>query len=93
MRRDPRSFLWDVRDAADTIASFVHGRSFGDYSADRMLRSAVERQLEIFGEALSQLTRTDPGLAGRIPNHRRIVDFRNALIHGQTASMTPVSGA
>jgi len=38
MRRDPRSFLWDVCDAADAIASFAQGRSFDDYLADRMLR-------------------------------------------------------
>ena len=82
MRRDPRGFLWDVCDAADAIASFVHGRGFGEYTADRMLRSAVERQFEIIGEALSQLARTDPGLAGRFPDLRRVVDFRNALIHG-----------
>jgi uncharacterized protein with HEPN domain len=82
MRRDARSFLWDVRDAADAIASFVQGRSFGDYAADRMLRSAVERQFEIIGEALSQLARTDPVLAARIPDLRRIIGFRNALIHG-----------
>ena len=82
MRRDARSFLWDVRDAADAIASFVQGRSFGDYAADRMLRSAVERQFEIIGEALSQLARTDPVLAALIPDLRRIIGFRNALIHG-----------
>ena len=82
MRRDPRSFLWDVRDAADAIASFTQGRSFGDYLADRMLRSAVERQFEIIGEALSQLAKTDPDLAARISDVRRIIDFRNVLIHG-----------
>jgi hypothetical protein len=26
MRRDPRAYLWDVREAADAIASFVLGR-------------------------------------------------------------------
>ena len=45
MRRDPRAYLWDVREAADAIASFLQGRSFDDYAADLMFRSAVERQL------------------------------------------------
>jgi uncharacterized protein with HEPN domain len=67
MRRDPRSFLWDVCNAADAIASFVHGRSFGDYSTDRMLRSAVERQFEIIGEALSQLARPVQAWPGAFP--------------------------
>jgi uncharacterized protein with HEPN domain len=57
MRRDPRAYLWDVREAADAIAGFVQFRSFDDYARDLMLRSAVERQLAIIGEALSQLAR------------------------------------
>jgi uncharacterized protein with HEPN domain len=47
-----------------------------------MLRSAVERQFEIIGEALSQLAKIDPAVAARIPDLRRIVGFRNVLIHG-----------
>ncbi|MSP02687.1 MAG: DUF86 domain-containing protein [Acetobacteraceae bacterium] len=82
MRRDPRSFLWDVRDAADAIFGFVEGRVFSDYVADRMFRSAIERQFEIVGEALSQLARVDAALATRIPELRRIAGFRNVLIHG-----------
>jgi uncharacterized protein with HEPN domain len=82
MQRDIRSFLWDVREAADAIMGFTQGRSFDDYVADLMFRSAVERQFEIIGEALSQLARIDLALAARILNFRQIVDFRNALIHG-----------
>lgn len=47
-----------------------------------MLRAAVERQFEIIGEALSKLARLDPELAGGITEHRRIIAFRNILIHG-----------
>ncbi len=82
MRRNPRSFLWDVFDAADAIFSFTNGRSFNDYTTDRMFRSAVERQFAIIGEALSQLEKTDPAVAARILDLRRIIGFRNKLIHG-----------
>ncbi len=82
MRRDPRAYLWDVGEAADAIASFTQGRSFDDYSGDLMFRSAVERQLAIIGEALSQLARVDQALAARIPELRRVIAFRNVLIHG-----------
>lgn len=82
MQRDPRKFLWDAREAASDIAEFTRGKTFADYMRDRMLRSAVERQFEIVGEALSQLAKLDPAMARSIPDLARIVAFRNILIHG-----------
>jgi len=46
------------------------------------MRSAVERQLEILGEALGQLEKADPALAQAVPQLRSAVDLRNLLIHG-----------
>ncbi|MFV3126290.1 DUF86 domain-containing protein [Niveispirillum sp. KHB5.9] len=82
MRRDPNAYLWDIRDSADAITEFTTGRSFKDYQANRMLRSAVERQFEIIGEALGQLAKIAPDVAREIPDYARIVAFRNLLIHG-----------
>ena len=82
MRRDPRVFLWDVRDSAEAIFDFTRGRALGDYLADRMLRSAVERQFEIIGEALNQLAKLTPEIAREIPELAQAVAFRNLLIHG-----------
>jgi uncharacterized protein with HEPN domain len=82
MAREPKAYLWDAKAAADAIAAFVAGRSFEQYKSDLLLRSAVERQFEIVGEALSQLSRAAPDLAARIPDSARIIAFRNILIHG-----------
>ena len=82
MARDPKAYLWDAKTAADAIADFVSGRTFEQYKSDLLLRSAVERQFEIVGEALNQLSRVAPGLAAQVPDIGRIIAFRNILIHG-----------
>ncbi len=46
-----------------------------------MLRSAVERQFEIIGDALSQLLKLEPALESKFTHCRRIIGFRNVLIH------------
>lgn len=75
-------YLWDARRAAERIVRFTAGRGYNDYLADEMLRSAVERQFEIVGEALAGLRRVAPDTAAGIPDLDRIVAFRNVLIHG-----------
>jgi uncharacterized protein with HEPN domain len=82
MPPDPRKYLWDALRAAELAGEFADGRSFADYQADAMLRSAVERQFEIVGEALNQLSKADPETASKVPDLPRIVAFRNILIHG-----------
>ncbi len=79
--KQPSNYLWDARDAAQRIARFTAGRSYDDYLADEMLRSAVERQFEIIGEAFAGLRRAAPELAAGVPNLLRIIAF-NVLIHG-----------
>jgi uncharacterized protein with HEPN domain len=82
MQRDPRAFLWDVREAARDIQAFTAGLDASGYEGNSMAQAAVERKFEIIGEALGQLAKTDAGLAARIPDLAQIVGFRNQLIHG-----------
>jgi len=77
-----RKYLFDAGEACSAIAEFVAGKTFADYKQDRMMRSAVERQFEIVGEALAGLLRVAPELETRISDARRIIAFRNRLIHG-----------
>lgn len=82
MQLEAKKYLHDMRHAAELIARFTEGRSLDEYARDVQLRSAVERQFEIIGEALAQLSRLDPALAARISEKPRIIAFRNILIHG-----------
>src|SRR5205814_8555944 len=57
-------------------------KSFELYLGDELLRSGVERQFGTIGEALSRLDKQWPDVAATIPEHRKIIAFRNILIHG-----------
>jgi uncharacterized protein with HEPN domain len=82
MPRDLRVFLWDAIEAANDIQEFVKGATADDYSRNPMLKAAVERKLEIIGEALRQASRYFPNVEVRIANCQQIIAFRNRLIHG-----------
>jgi uncharacterized protein with HEPN domain len=82
LRREIGKYLYDVSSACDLIAVFVDGKTFEDYWSDTMLRSAVERQFEIIGEALNGAVKIDTDIKEQIPDAPRIISFRNRLIHG-----------
>jgi uncharacterized protein with HEPN domain len=71
----------DAAAAAEAVRSFVAGRSLDDYRGDLMLRSAVERQFEILGEALGRALKAEPELQRRLPALRGAIDFRNVIAH------------
>jgi uncharacterized protein with HEPN domain len=82
MRLEARKYLTDIHAATERIARFTEGKGFEHYLADEMLRSAVERQFGIVGEALSRLAKDSPDVVARIPDHAKIIGFRNILVHG-----------
>ena len=82
MERDARAFLWDVQQAVNAIQDFTRGMDSTSYADSALVRSAVERQFEIIGEALNRLAKRSPDVAQDIPNLREIIGFRNILIHG-----------
>jgi len=85
MRRDPRAFLLDVLEASESIVSFLADADLARYENDKLLKAAVERKFTIIGEALSQLFKLFPGIAGRVTRLREAIAFRNLLIHAYTA--------
>ncbi len=82
MPHDPQKYVYDILSSCDFLLDFVTGRTVDDYERDRGFRSAVERELQIIGEAVMQLERLAPHLAARIPEHRNIIGFRHVLVHG-----------
>ena len=82
MPPETAKLLLDMKSATDRIKRFTAGKSFQDYQQDEFLRSAVERQFEIIGEAMTRLIRSDRPVAERITDYRKIAGFRNALVHG-----------
>jgi uncharacterized protein with HEPN domain len=90
MRRpDPRSFLFDIQRACQLIAEFTSGMTLPEYSSDSRTRSAVERQLEIVGEAMSQMLKVYPEKVEELPQAPRVIAFRNYLIHGYSMPQSP----
>jgi uncharacterized protein with HEPN domain len=85
MKPEARKLLEDMRESADDAASFTKGKSIDDYRGDKLLRRAVERSFEILGEALAQLRKHDAAIADSISESRKIIGFRNVLIHGYCA--------
>ena len=82
MQIESKKYLFDIKQAACLLGEFTQGKSFADFQDDPMLRSAVERQFEIIGEALTKLAKADQETAALISEHHRIIAFRNILIHG-----------
>lgn len=82
MQPESAAFLWDALAAGVRITTFTDGLTGESYAADELRKSAVERQLEIIGEALNRLRKADPETAQRIPDISRIVGLRNILAHG-----------
>jgi uncharacterized protein with HEPN domain len=77
--------LYDIKSAIEEIDTFLDSSStdFENYKTDTILKRAIERNLEIIGEAMSRILREDPDF--QIENARRIVGLRNQIIHGYDA--------
>jgi uncharacterized protein with HEPN domain len=78
----PDIYLEFALRALGAIPRYLGARSLEEYLKDDYCQAAVERQLEVAGDALGQLRKISPELFTRIPDGELIVGFRNVLAHG-----------
>jgi uncharacterized protein with HEPN domain len=81
MPRDERAYLVDIVESCAAILFAVRGLDLTAYQGNRLVRSSVEREFIIIGEAMAALSRAAPQTFVSITHARRIVDFRNQLTH------------
>jgi len=82
MQPETKKYLYDVLKACEAILDFTKGRTFEDYDRDLMLRSAVERQLMIVGEAMNKAQRLDDEVREHVREVQDIIGLRNVIAHG-----------
>ena len=77
-----KKHLQDILIAIEEIESFFGDKPklFEDFYSNLCLRRAIERNIEIIGEAMNRILKTGRNIA--ITNSRKIVDARNYIIHG-----------
>lgn len=82
MDNDIKVWLYDILNSIMEIESFFNDstKEFSKYQNDLRTKRAVERNIEIIGEALSWILKRDETTL--ISNSRKIVDTRNRIIHG-----------
>ncbi|MBN8653230.1 MAG: DUF86 domain-containing protein [Cytophagales bacterium] len=81
MDDEVKTWLKDIEQAISEINSFIPVvKNFKDFQKDLKTRRAVERNIEIIGEAMTRILKVEPNI--RISETRKIVDTRNRIIHG-----------
>ncbi len=76
-------WLYDIKMSIDEIDTFFKEdeKDFFKYKQNLMLKRAVERNLEIIGEAVNRIIKRDDTFIERISNARAIIGLRNHVIH------------
>jgi uncharacterized protein with HEPN domain len=81
MKHEIFAWLEDIARSIDEIYEFLPGnQSYIEFEKDLKTRKAIERNIEIIGEALNRILKVQPDI--EITDSRRIVDTRNRIIHG-----------
>ncbi|MFC2110554.1 DUF86 domain-containing protein [Bacteroidota bacterium] len=76
-------WIYDIDFALDEIESYFEGKEkdFFEYRKNTMLKRAIERDLEIIGEAVNRILKKDPSFENNISDAKAIIGLRNQVIH------------
>ena len=81
MKHEVYVWLEDIKKSISEINDYLPvPLNYLEFEKDLRTRRAVERNIEIIGEALNRILKENPGIA--ISDSRKIVDTRNRIIHG-----------
>ena len=74
-------WLYDIKSAITEIDNYFeeNPKNFNQYKSNTILKRAIERDLEIIGEAINRIVTKDPNFP--IDNARKIIGLRNQIIH------------
>ncbi len=80
MTREIKKYLFDIHSSIESINSFIGvKKDFFEFQNNTLVNRAVERELQIIGEAINKIIKIDQSIS--ITNARKIVDLRNFIIH------------
>ena len=82
MQRDRKAYLWDILRSIEAISAYVLSLDLEDFLLDGLVQAAVERKLEIIGEAMKQMEAQFPGSTANFPQSKAAIGMRNRLAHG-----------
>lgn len=81
MEKEIKIWLSDIKQAISEINQFLPEKKiFQEFQKDLKSKRAIERNIEIIGEAVNRILNQNPNI--EITNSRKIVDTRNRISHG-----------
>ncbi len=81
MNDEIKKYLFDIMESVNSIEEYLHGKpDLKTYRTNKMLRRAIERELEIIDEAMNRIDKLEPTL--NISAKKQIIGMRNRVIHG-----------
>ncbi len=81
MKEESKKYLYDIKNSIDSVSIHLKGiDNFDRFSQNLTVKRAVERELEIIGEAMNRLLSIESNIL--ISDSRKIIALRNRIIHG-----------